>query len=274
DRWILSRWSATAREVDAALQAYEFTRAATALHGFLWHDVADRYLEISKESLQGAHGPEAADRTRRILLFLVERTLRQLHPFVPHVTEELWHALPHDGETLGTAPWPRPEEAPTDPEAEVAMAAVLESLRVYRNLRAETKTPTTDRPAAWLRPATPEARDLLTVQGPTVSHLARLASLTLLAADAPAPGGAAVAVTPYGEHFLQGPPEGPSAREGLAKELEKLSTLLERSNAKLADPGFRARAPAAVVAESTEKARELGERIARIRAQLEGGPPG
>jgi valyl-tRNA synthetase len=271
DRWILSRWSATAREVDEALGAFEFTRAATALHGFLWHHVADRYLEISKESLLGAHGPASTERTRRILLFVVERTLRQLHPFVPHVTEELWHALPHEGTMLELAPWPSPEEAPSDPEAEVAMAAVLESLRVYRNLRSETKTPTTERPTAWIRPATAEARILLTQQGPTVAHLACLGALHLLDPDAPAPPGAAGAVTPYGEHFLLGPPEGPDAREGLVKELEKLEGLLQKSQAKLADAGFRARAPPAVVAESEEKARELGERIARIRAQLAEG---
>jgi valyl-tRNA synthetase len=269
DRWILSRWSATTRELEEALGAFEFTRAATALHGFLWHDVADRYLEFSKESLLGTHGPEATERTRRILLFVVERTLRQLHPFVPHVTEELWHALPHDGTMLELAPWPHSEEAPSDPEAEVAMTAVLESLRVYRNLRAETKTPTTERPEAWLRPSTPETRELLAREGPTVAHLARLGRLTMLAPEARAPVGAAVAVTPYGEHFLLGPPEGPDAREGLVKELDKLLGLLEKSKNKLADSGFRARAPANVVAEAEEKVRELTDRIARIQAKLD-----
>lgn len=272
DRWILSRWSATAKEVDDALARFEFTRAAGALHGFLWHDVADRYVEIAKESLTGAYGDAAAQRSRAVLLFVVERTLRQLHPLVPHVTEELWHALPHEGESLVFAPWPVPEEAPRDAGAEVAMEVVLESLRIYRNLRSETKMPVGDRPAAWLRPATPEARRCLEEEGPTVARLARLESLTLLSADAADPPGTVRSVSPYGEHFLTRPASGADALEGLQRERDKLAELLAKTRARLADATFRARAPPPVVAEAEEKARELAERIARIEVHLAAEP--
>jgi valyl-tRNA synthetase len=267
DRWILSRWSATAREVDSALAGYEFTKAAGALYGFVWHELADRYIEIAKESLQGAHGDAAAHRARSILLFVVERSLRQLHPMIPHVTEELWHAIPHTGDALETASWPRPEEAPSDAEAEVAMGVVLESLRVYRNLRSETETPVADHPAAWIRPATPEAQQCLLAESATIARLARLSGLTMLRSDEPAPPNTASVVTPDGEHFLARPLSGADTTENLDREQQKLEALLEKSRAKIADPGFRARAPPAVVAETEEKARELGERIQRIAAR-------
>ena len=271
DRWILSRWSATAREVDDALGAFEFTRAATAIHGFLWHDVADRYLEISKESLAGTHGEAAARRTRAILLFVLERTLRLLHPMVPHVTEELWHALPHDGELLESAGWPRPDEVPSDPEADVAMAILSESVRIFRNLRTETQTALTDRPSAWVRPSNAEAAELLTAEAGTIARMARLGSLEVLRPEAEAPAGVATTVAPSGEHFLLRPPEGPEALDGLRKEREKLAALLAKTRARLSDAGFRSRAPSGVVAEAEEKAKELGERIDRIDARLAGG---
>ncbi len=271
NRWILSRYRRAAEEVDAALAAFEPTRAATVLHHFLWHDVADRYVEISKEALSGRRGDPAERETEATLLFVVERSLRLLHPFVPHVTEELWHALPHSGELLATAAWPRSDEAPSDPVAEVAMETVLEAVRLLRNLRADEQVPATATPPAWIRPAGPEVGEVLTAQLATVARLARVEPLHLLPADAPTPGGVASRVAPFGECYLTRPATSPGAVEALEREREKLKGLLEKTRGRLADPGFRDRAPPEVVRETEEKARELEERIRRIDDHMSPG---
>ena len=271
DRWILSRWSSTAEAVDRAMEAFEFTQAAGLLHNFLWHDLADRYVEIAKESLQGKRGEIAARESRAVLLFVLERSLRQLAPIIPHVTEELWHALPHDGESLVVARWPSPSEARRDPGAELAMEVILEAIRSYRNLRADRKVPVTHLPRAFARPSGPEPLRVLEQEQATIVKIARLDGLTFLPPGSAPPEFSAGTVTPFGEFFIVLPPESRAAEsDALGREREKLAQLLEKTRGRLADTGFRSRAPAEVVTEAERKVAELTDRIARLDAQLKG----
>lgn len=272
ERWIAARFRATVDEVNEALEAFEFTRAATRLHGFLWHDLADRYVELAKESLTGAAGPEAQRAARRVLLFVTERSLRLLHPFAPHVTEELWHALPHDGDFLATTSWPDPAEAPLDPEAVVAMEVVLDAIRSFRNLRAEAHLPPRDLIDAWVRPVGDEQARLLRAQAGTIAKQARLNAIGLLAADAAKPAGSLASVSTFAEYFLPAPSPTASDVETLRRERAKLAELLARAQARLADQGFRSRAPGEVIREHEEKARELAERVQKIDAHLAAAP--
>ncbi|MCI4330383.1 MAG: valine--tRNA ligase [Thermoplasmata archaeon] len=275
-RWILSRWTRTSREVDEALTAFEFTRAATVLYQFVWHDLADRYVELSKEALQGRRGEGEARTAREVLLFVLERSLRSLHPMVPHVTEELWHSIPHEGEVLAVAPWPPTAETREDPEAEAAMGVVLEAIRALRNLKAEQKLPGSELVAAWVRPAGAPARLVLEAQRASILRLARVAELSFLTGEERPPGRAAATVTEVGEFFVPQPPEAEAAEaDALRREREKLSLLLEKTRARLADTGFVSRAPPEVVRETEGKARELAERIARLDEHLKRpGPTG
>jgi valyl-tRNA synthetase len=268
NRWILARYRRMAEETDSALAAFEPTRAATVLHSFVWHDLADRYVEVAKEALSGRRGDAALRETRAVLLFVVERTLRRLHPIVPHVTEELWHALPHDGELLAIAPWTSPDEAPADAEAEVEMEIVLETIRLLRNLRAEEKVAADASPAAWVRPSGPDVARVLEREAATVARLAKVPELTFVTADAPAPAGAAGRIAPLGECYVARPAATPADHAALDREREKLTGLLAKEQARLSDTGFRARAPADVVAATEEKARDLTERIRRIDDHL------
>ncbi len=267
DRWILSRYARTRDEVDRALASFEVSRAASALYQFLWHDIADWYLEIVKDRLAGARGSPTQRAARATLLFVTERTLRLLHPFVPHVTEELWHSYPHDGELLALAPWPEDELAP-DPAAEAEMEPVLEAVRLLRRLRSEENIRADQVSPAWVRPGTPDRVTLFRRQQGTVERLARVGPLTILAPDARGPENASSRVAPFGEVSIQRPEGSAEANEALAREREKLVALRERSRARLADPGFRARAPAAVVREHETKVEELTDRIRRIDAHL------
>ncbi|HEV2449096.1 MAG TPA: valine--tRNA ligase [Thermoplasmata archaeon] len=269
DRWILGRWRRTLEEVDRALSAFELTPAVSALFQFLWHDVADRYVEIAKPALSGSEGEAAARRSRAVLLFVLDRSIRALHPFVPHVTEELWHALPHEGEFLATAPWPIEEETSFDPEVELEAEALWTTVRALRLLRGENKVPAADRPAAWVRPSTEEVRGLIDRQRPAILRLARVSSVGLLSAGTDPPEEALAHVTPTGEVFLPRSAAGADSEgEALEREREKLGLLLVRSREKLADSGFRARAPPEVVRASEEKASELERRIQQIDTLL------
>jgi valyl-tRNA synthetase len=277
NRWILSRLRRATDEVDAGLAAFEPTRAATILHAFVWHDVADRYVEIAKEALAGRRGEPALREARATLLYVVERTVRLLHPFVPHVTEELWHSLPHGGELLATAAWPDAGEIPSDPAAEVQMEVVLEAIRLLRNLRADEQVPANALPAAWVRPAGPEVAEVLTAELDTVRRLARVGPLELLGAGAPTPAGVASRVAPFGECHLTRPAASAAPSDALRREREKLRALLQKTRGRLADAGFRSRAPGELVRETEEKARELEERIRRIDDHMKpdaSGPSG
>ncbi len=265
DRWIVSRYRRTAEEVDRALRGFEPSKAAAALHTFAWHDVADRYVEIVKEPL--ADEP-AARVARDTLLYVVERTVRLLHPFAPHTTEELWHALPHDGALLALAPWPDPAEAPTDLAAEAEMEIVLETIRLLRNLRAEEQVAADSIPAAWVRAPDPATAHLIERERGTVERLARVHPLLLLAAGAEPPTRTGSRVAPFGECYLARPEAGAQATEALEREREKLAALWEKTRRRLADETFRARAPPEVVREAEEKARELADRIRRIDDHL------
>jgi valyl-tRNA synthetase len=266
-RWILARWRSTQLALDTALAGFEMTEAASVLYQFLWHDLADVYLEWTRDALSGANGEAAAREARHVLTFVVERTLRSLHPFVPHVTEELWHALPHTGELLALAPWPKPEEAPADPEAEVAVGIVLEAVRTFRHLRSEHQVPLELRPAAFVRATGGATAALLAEQRTVILRLSKLSELTILPDGASPPEGTRGTVRPSGEYFLAVPEAAP-ASDTLLREQGRLSGLLEKTRNRLADDGFRARAPAEVVAEAEAKARELAERLEKIAEQL------
>jgi len=271
NRWILARYRRTAAEVERALAAFEPSAAATALHSFVWHDVADRYLEISKEALSGGRGEPSRRESQAVLLFVVERSLRLLHPFVPHVTEELWHALPHPDGFLDNAAWPSPGEVEPDPIAELEMEPVLEAIHLLRNLRSEERVAPGATPRAWIRPAGPEVVRILSGQLGTIARLAQVHGPELLDAAAAPPGRVAGRVAPLGECFLERAAATAGSTETLEREREKLSVLLEKTRGRLADPGFRARAPPEVVREAEGKAAELAERIGRIDEQLKEG---
>ena len=271
NRWILAQYRRTVEEVTAAIRAFEPTRAATALHGFVRHGLADRYVEIAKDALLGRRGEPAQREARATLLFVFERTLRLLHPFIPHITEELWHTLPHDGELLAAARWPPVDEAPADPEVEIEMETILEAIRWLRNLRAEERVPAESIPPAWIRPAGPEIGRVLMAERSIIERMARVRPLEFLGSGASAPAGVGSRVVPLGECYVARPATNPAETEALTREREKLSGLLAKTRARLADEGFLHRAPPEVVRETESKAEELSARIRRIDEHLRAG---
>ncbi len=269
DRWVLSRYSATVREVREGLEGLRITGTAASLHHFLWHEVADWWLEGAKARLSGKEGEAARRQTAEVGLHVVEGSLRLLHPFAPHMTEELWHALPHQGDFLAVAAYPAP--GPSDPEAEELVGELQAWVEGFRTLRGEVHLPAESRPPGYLRPRTAVGRSLAgrTEEHPGIVRLARIASLEVLSEKAAPPVDAFSLVTPEAEIYLGRPgPSGGSSEEALRKERDRVREWLSRAEARIADPTFRGRAPPAVVAETEGKVRELSERLRLLQSHL------
>jgi valyl-tRNA synthetase len=137
DRWIVSRLNGTTKAVRRALRRYRFNDAASALYQFIWHELCDWYLETAKLSLYRGEDPAARQRTQHTLVTVLEQTLRLLHPFMPFITEEIWQQLPHRGESIMIAPYPRPRVSRADAAAERDMGLVIELVTALRNIRGE-----------------------------------------------------------------------------------------------------------------------------------------
>ena len=139
DRWIKSRLAATTAAVRKALDGYRFNDAASAVYQFLWHEFCDWYLEIAKRSLYQSEDPVARAVTQRTLIESLEVTLRLLHPFMPFLSEEIWQRLPHQGESIMVAPFPRAADARRNALAERRMQPVIDIVSAIRTIRSESR---------------------------------------------------------------------------------------------------------------------------------------
>ncbi|WP_297056787.1 valine--tRNA ligase [Thermosulfurimonas sp.] len=264
-RWILSRLSYTVERVRDRLEAYEFDQAALAIYHFFWHEFCDWYIEAAKLYLRGE---EARKATQEVLLRVAEASLRLLHPFMPFVTEELWQALPHEGESIMLAPYPRAEEFPQDPEAEEKMSFLMEIVVALRNIRADYNLhPTREIPAVVLSEKK-AWRDLLQAEAPLVKLLARLSELEVR--EAGRPEAAASVVLSEAEVFvpLSGLVDMAQELSRLYKEKEKTEKELSRVETRLNNPQFLAKAPSEVVEKEKARARELQEKLQRIQENI------
>src|SRR3989442_12033851 len=137
DRWILSRYANAVKDVTRNLRTYRFNDAANGAYHFVWDEFCDWYLEMAKPRWAEEARPEDRRAARWVAWKVLDGILRLLHPFMPFVTEELWQALPHDGETLATAAWPKARKAWFDADVERDIAFLQELVVSVRNMRVE-----------------------------------------------------------------------------------------------------------------------------------------
>ncbi|EJO22422.1 valine--tRNA ligase [Selenomonas sp. FOBRC6] len=270
DRWILTRSAETARAVTANLENYELGEAGRAIYEFLWSEFCDWYIELTKARLYDKENIRAKNTALYVLRTVLERTMRLLHPFMPFLTEEIWQKLPHEGESIMRAPWPEVGDNDIDSEAETAMIAIMEVIKVTRNLRAELGTPPGKKSALILRVRDESLADTFASHVDYFHALASASEVTFLAADAPDPenvvtgalAGAAVYLPLAGLIDV----EKETAR--LTKERDNLEKEIGRLTGKLSNAGFTSKAPTAVVAAEREKLAGYEEKVALIRTRL------
>jgi valyl-tRNA synthetase len=275
ERWILSRLSRVAAEVDARFETFRFDEACNRLYHFFWGDFCDWYIELSKPALFGdAPRPRVGD----VLLTVLDRALRLLHPVMPFLTEELWQRLPgHEAiqpETIAFAAYPRREEGWEDDAVEAGMEALIQVVTRVRALRAEMGLGPKAKLDLHLDLHPADAADagvsrLLAEQAPLLRFLTRVETV----AFGSIPEGARRDLVAGVEIGLQQAAVEQAAmsaeeRGRLAKELEKLEAEISRAEERLSNADFLGKAPAKVVEGGRAKLAEMRERQASLRSSL------
>ena len=262
DRWILSRHNRLIGEVNRLMKRFQFGEAGRHIQEFLWGEFADWYIEAAKVDLYG-DDPEASDRVRYILVHVFERTLRLLHPFMPFVTEEIWQHLPHEGEALIVAPWPK--AGAVDPEAERVQQAIWDHVRDIRNRRAESGVAADRVPQAHLSAG--YLYDALAQERQVFERLARV-KIKHLAREHPGSSEGSGVVTGVLATTLELTVDRDEESSRLEAELRQIEDRIRRSEALLEDPGFASKAPADVVERERERLRDLNGERERLRTRL------
>jgi valyl-tRNA synthetase len=269
DRWILSRLANAIKDTTRNLKTYRFNEAANTVYHFVWNEYCDWYLEMAKS--RWAEEADPADRrtARWVAWKVLDGILRLLHPFMPYVTEEIWQAIPHDGELLATAAWPKARRAWFDADAERQIGFLQELVVAVRNLRAENGLPAGRKVPVVMR-GSAEQLDLVERLGDQLRPLARIEVLTL-SRDGSRPAVAASAVVRGAEVFL--PLEGlvdlDEERSRLAREADKLLRDLENSRKKLRNQDFLAKARPDVVERERHHLAMLEENLDKLRRAQE-----
>ncbi len=269
DRWILSRLQRVTESVTDLMERYQFHEAGHLLYEFLWSEFCDWYIEASKVAINA--GGERAQAARQTLAYVLERALRLLHPFMPFVTEELWQRLPHAGESVMVAPWPQPEPALVDEDAEREFDFLMEAIRAVRNARAEAGV----EPARWIQAIVfpGSHRQAFTDSEGVFRFLARIASDGLSYVDELLEAPKQVVSLIVDDAVIYLPLRGmldiEAERQRLQRELEELLAELERTRALLANEQFVTRAPAQVVERQRTKLADTEERVRLIQQRLD-----
>lgn len=261
DRWVLSRHNRLIGDVNRLMEGYQFGEAGRQIYEFLWGEYCDWYIEASKVALYG-DDERAKERTRHVLVYVLERTLRLLHPFMPFVTEEIWQHLPHEGESLMVAPWP--EAGPTEEEAERDQEKVWDLIRDIRNRKAEERWPAKEKPSAWTPPG-PHTK-LLQPQKEIIELLAGVQPFTV-GVEFSFPGNPVISGRMPVYLVMTMHPKREEAR--LAKQLEEVEREIERSERLLANPNFRGKAPKEVVKREEEKLSSRKKEQEQIQKELD-----
>src|SRR5438128_6152749 len=283
DRWIISRFHKTARDVSSALAGYQFHEAVQTLYHFFWDDFCDWYIELTKMDVTAEQPSIERDRARSRILTVLEQALRLLHPFMPYITEELWQRLPGvDAKLLhpayeGAQPaimltaYPQSDAGLIDERAETEMAAVIDLISRVRNIRSELNVKPGDRVRVLVGAGDEKLREVFSTNRDQITRLARASEISVneqldaprASARAVLAGGAEVAVP------LEGLIDFAQERERLAREREKLQKEAAKLEGQLANPQFAERAPAEKVNETRERLSDIARRVAALQQMAE-----
>ena len=277
DKWILLRLNTAINEVTTALEEYRFSDATSTLYRFFWSEYCDWYVEASKAVLQGTDDKRKAN-TVAVIDFVLGHTLRLFHPFLPFITEELWHGMGFNadmpenqgGKSIMFAPWPKPMDADEQayfgilPEDEKTANDKYETVNLGRGLKSTFNIskkvrfvlkPTTELPAHEIE---------------VIRILLNAEPLDVDAAFAAKKGTPAV-LTPLGELFLplDGIIDVEAERTRVAKELAKVDTELAKVKAKLADENFTSKVPQKVLDEHKQRESDWSAQFEKLKVMLE-----
>jgi len=262
DRWIISKLNTLSKEVCENIDKYELGVAAAKIYDFIWDSYCDWYIELTKPRLN-SDDEKARNGAQEVLLFVLTETLKLLHPFMPFITEEIWQALPHEGEALMVQKYPNFESKFAFPEDEANFEVIMSAIKAVRSRRAEMNVPPAKKPHLII---VTDRREVFESGKVYLSKLAYAGEVTITGDVPENPDGLVSVVTDEAKMYM------PMAelvdldkeRARLEKEIAKAKNELGRLEVKLGNENFIARAPENVVSaerEKTEKARALIENL-------------
>jgi valyl-tRNA synthetase len=268
DRWILSRLVRVSSQADEFYASYRLGEAAKLLYEFAWNDVCDQYIEWAKPRLAGDE-PAARAGARRVLACSLEALLVMLHPLMPHLSEELWHALTGADTSMFLAlqSWPQPAKAWLDPDHEVAFQFGIEAVRAIRNLRALSGVKPSEKLSVGVHSTNPDRQAFLVANEEKIGRLVGAASMHF--EPTPAPGQLLGIVDSDAQVGIGVPQQSLAAlRSRLEKDLAKAEKEIKGLSGRLANPNFADKAPAEVVAECRANLAEAEAQAELARKRL------
>ncbi len=266
DKWIISKLNTLVREVTENLDKYELGIAAGKIYDFIWDSYCDWYIELTKPRLNG-EDDDAKTGAQQVLLFVLTETLKLLHPFMPFITEEIWQALPHEGEALMIANFPDYTDALNFPDDEQNFEMIMDAVRAVRARRAEMNVPPSKKPHLSIATDNPDVFEAGRVY---LSKLAYAGTLTIDTNPPASTEGLVTVVTNDAKLYmpLSELVDVAKERERIERELKKSEGDLEKTLAKLANEKFVSKAPESVVNVERERADKLRSLIENLTESL------
>lgn len=262
DRWIVSKLNALVGEVNENFDKYELGIAATKIYDFIWDSFCDWYIEITKPRLR-----EGDRDAQYVLLYVLTDILKLLHPFMPFITEELYSAIPHEGDRLIVAAYPEYDPALSFPADEADFESIMTAVKAVRSRRSEMNVPASKRPQLIIATDRPEVFEKGRVY---LSNLAYAGSVEVLR-DVPSDTSGMVSVVTEGAKMFMPMAELvdlAAERARIERELEKAKKDVAGQQAKLANENFVSRAPERVVAAEREKLAKAQALCANLEESL------
>ena len=267
DKWILSKFNTLVQDVTSNIDKYELGIAAQKLNDFIWDVFCDWYIEIAKTRLQNKDDKKTCENVQNVLCYVLSGSMQLLHPFMPFITETIWQALPHEGETIMLSKWPTYSEDLHFAAEEAQMEILMESIRAIRNRRAEMNVPPSKKAQVYV---VTEHTSVFEEGEACFLKLAYANSLNIC--DTTPTDAAKMVSVVTGDAQMYMPMselidfEKEKAR--LNKEKAKAEKDLAFIEKKLNNPGFIKKAPEQVVEGERAKAAKFKEQIANLNESL------
>ncbi|OUN85088.1 valine--tRNA ligase [Flavonifractor sp. An52] len=263
DKWILSKLNSVIPEITENMERYELGVAAQKVYDFIWDSYCDWYIELTKTRLQG-EDEDSKVRAQQVLCYVLTQILKLLHPFMPFITEEIWQALPHEGDYLMLQQWPEHHANLDFPEEEKAMELIMDAIRAIRARRAEMNVPPSKK--AQLTVSTLE--QAVFHQGtPFLKRLAYASDVKVVEATDTVDTQGMVTIATHAARLylpLAELVDLEKEKARIQKELDKNRKELDKLETKLNNPGFVNKAPAQVVEAERERANKLKALLVKL----------
>jgi valyl-tRNA synthetase len=272
DRWILAQLNDTIREVTLALAEYKMNEAAQGLYRFFWDDFCDWYIELSKSQVASKEDTPEGHAARSRIVYILETSLRLLHPLMPYITEEIWQRLPRPAgevDSIMLASWPKYDRSREDTDAIESMTRLIGIITKVRNIRSEYNVPTQSRVKLIAASSDEGARRLIQQYDEQIKRLARIEEIEV-SEHLPAIESAARDVVEGIEIAvpLASLIDIGKEKERVTKEIARKEDEVRALASRLDNPSFVERAPQNVVEESRTRHTALVAEIGKLRSNL------